>query len=112
VVNDVAKTLVVSRRDPQTRLWQIEQVPIELALGGINKLQFSPDGKTFVSFVSGAMIYDGKNWQTFSTENGLIDDYVRSIAQGPDGSYVFVTKEYLSRYNPETQKMGPVIAGA
>jgi streptogramin lyase len=104
VVNDVDRNLDVARRDAQTRLWQTDILPVDLPLAQINHLSVGADGKLFVSMVAGAMIFDGKNWQTFSKENGLVDDYVVGIAEAPDGSYVFATRKYLSRYNPETQK--------
>ncbi|MBL1260735.1 MAG: hypothetical protein COB33_009430 [Thiotrichaceae bacterium] len=43
--------------------------------------------------------YDGKTWQSLTSEDGLAGDVVYSIAQDDDGVFWFGTNKGLSRYD-------------
>jgi hypothetical protein len=48
----------------------------------------------------GVIRYDGSNWQTFTTENGLVDNYVIAICQDNQGNMWFGTwADGVSRYD-------------
>jgi DNA-binding NtrC family response regulator/ligand-binding sensor domain-containing protein len=48
---------------------------------------------------SGVSCYDGQNWATFSTKDGLANDNVLSILQSRDGALWFGTYDGASRYD-------------
>ena len=58
------------------------------------------DGKLWVGTrASGVLVFDGKEWTQYGISEGLIDDNIRHIAEGPDGSIWIGTTKGISRFD-------------
>jgi ligand-binding sensor domain-containing protein len=58
------------------------------------------DGALWFGTRGGVSRFDGGTWTTYTTDDGLADNYVTSIAVAPDGALWFGTFGGVSRYLP------------
>jgi ligand-binding sensor domain-containing protein len=88
-------------------VWQ--QVGQTLASPTIWSLYEDQAGDIWVGTAGGGVArwHEGR-WQTFLQRDGLADDYVFAIQQGPDGRLWFGTAQGASFYDPSTQHWGIV----
>ena len=56
--------------------------------------------------------YDGQEWTTYTTEDGLLDDWVNGISIGPDGNIWVATEKGISCFDGNTwQALVPLADG-
>ena len=66
-------------------------------------LAVDQDGDVLVgTYTEGVFCYDGEKWVTYTTDDGLVNNNVRSIYEMPDGTLWFGTDGGVSRYDGET----------
>jgi ligand-binding sensor domain-containing protein len=82
--------------------WQIIDAP------GINGVSYitidaiaidAQNNKWFGSFFLGVQKYDGNNWTSYTSSNGLADDRITDIAIDSQGNKWFCTIKGVSKYN-------------
>jgi sugar lactone lactonase YvrE len=62
----------------------------------------APDGALWFGTGAGVSRFDGPTWITYTTDDGLADNDVRSIAVSPDGALWFGTRDGVSRFDGRT----------
>ena len=67
--------------------------------GVVRDLAVGPDGSVWFATLHGVVRFDGADWTTYTTKDGLVDDYVMAIAVAPDGAVWFGTKLGFSRFD-------------
>ncbi|MBT4482079.1 MAG: hypothetical protein HOC71_00200, partial [Candidatus Latescibacteria bacterium] len=73
-----------------------------IARVGIKSIEFAPDGCAWVGTAGeGLCRYDGENWTVFRKEDGLLDNYIYSIAIAPDGKIWYSTDSGVGCYDGE-----------
>ncbi len=93
--------------------WQTFTVDDRLAGNQVNSIYQSSDGamwfaspaatdfdvRAITGTSGGVTRYDGINWQTFTTDNGLAEGRVESVNQAADGAMWFATRGGVSRFD-------------
>ena len=59
-----------------------------------------PAGTAWFATDTGVSSFDGETWATYTTDDGLVHNKVRSIIVAPDGAVWFGTMIGVSRYGP------------
>jgi signal transduction histidine kinase/ligand-binding sensor domain-containing protein/DNA-binding NarL/FixJ family response regulator len=72
----------------------------------IRKLWVAPDGKLWIATMGGVSVFDGSEFMTLTTEDGLIDDRVYNLWREPNGIWWFCTGRGVSRYDPQAAHKG------
>jgi len=68
--------------------------------GYVFSVYVAHDGKVWAgTWGGGVSVYDGKTWQSLTTNDGLAGDVVYSITQDAEGVFWFGTNKGLSRYD-------------
>jgi ligand-binding sensor domain-containing protein len=77
--------------------------PIDLPSDNIRSVYIAPDGTKWFGTEEGIARHTGENtldnWTVFTTENGLIDNYVQAICGDQKGNIWFGTKAGISVFN-------------
>ncbi len=60
---------------------------------------FDPEGRMWVANWKGVSVFDGKNWKSYTEEDGIIDDWVYALARDRDGVMWLGTEGGVSRYD-------------
>jgi ligand-binding sensor domain-containing protein len=80
----------------------------ELDKIGTDVIEVAPDGKIWFSVIShdegenmpqGVLEFDGKNWTSYTTQDGLISNRVTDIATSTDGTVWLATDEGISSFD-------------
>ncbi len=98
-------TLRVTSPDPILEAWRWTTFDRSSGLaGGVWDITEDRDGNLWFATANGAQRYDGTHWTTYTTEDGLASNEVRSIIQTRDGAMWFGTAggNGISRFDGET----------
>lgn len=78
--------------DPASAIWA--------AGGGITRLTLpAPAERVWLGTTNGVSLFDGGQWQNFTTADGLVDNEVRAIAIDPQGRKWFGTANGVSAFD-------------
>lgn len=72
----------------------------------IRKFWVDPDGVLWVATLGGVSRFDGKEFVTLTTDDGLLDDRVFNLWREPSGIWWFCTARGVSRYDPALASQG------
>ena len=72
--------------------------------GPFTAIAITPSGKVWISKPpSGVSMYDGETWTSFTTDDGLADNRIMSLAVGPDNTVWIGNYGGLTHYIPDTE---------
>jgi signal transduction histidine kinase/ligand-binding sensor domain-containing protein/CheY-like chemotaxis protein len=97
----LGKTVVAG---PGKGLWRNYPVTHELAVGTTYSVISDRKGYLWIGGSGGARRFDGQNWTTFTTKNGLPSLEVQQIYEDRDGNLWFATGGGVSRYDGSSWK--------
>ncbi len=102
-------TLQVSSPDPVKEMWRWTVFDRSSGLaGGVRDVFQDRDGHIWFATDRGAQRYDGRNWTTYTAEDGLAHNRVRTIIQTRDGAIWFGTNGGgISRFDGKTPDQSP-----
>lgn len=73
--------------------------------GKITTIDIDPDGVLWVGTNQGVSRFDGNEWTTYTTKDGLLDNYVGAIVFGPDKTIWFEASNGISQFDGEKWRM-------
>ncbi len=97
-------TLQVTTPDPVTEAWRWTE--FDKHVETVFDLTEDRDGHVWLATGTGAKRYDGYRWTTYTTDDGLADNDVRSVYQTRDGAMWFGTFNGLSRFDERALRTG------
>ena len=95
-------TLTVKTPDPILENWRWTAFDRSDGLVGyMNNIYEDREGNVWFATDSGVRRYDGLRWTTYTTEDGLVSNIVRTIMQAREGAMWFGTTGGISRFDGE-----------
>ena len=91
------------------RTFTVKGIPSNMLAHG-RVFEDSHENLWFYTIAGGVYKYDGKNFQQFTTGDGLLNNTVLRILEDEEGRFIFATAKGLTIYTPPKEKIPPPIS--